>query len=92
MTHTSTAPKPRGHQTRRRGRWQLAESTVVDAVAIDTAARGLRPVALTPTEQRLAAASILAAGGNTVTISARLRVSPATARVLVEQIRIACQP
>ena len=44
-------------------RFVLADDGIIDPVAVEIAARGTRPVALTHTERQLAAAAILARGG-----------------------------
>ena len=83
MNHP-TAP---GQSTaRRRTTWLLPEDGILDPIAIDLAARGVRPVALTPTERRIAATRILAAGGSTTTLARRLRMSHGTAHALINQI------
>ena len=66
--------------------WLLPEDGVVDPLAISLAARGVRPVALTATERRIAAALILAAGGTPNMIAKRLRMAHSTARALAHQI------
>lgn len=83
MNHPAPSGQP---PARRRSTWLLPEDGICDPVAIDLAARGVRPVALTPTERRIAATRILAAGGTATTLARRLRMSHATARVLVAQI------
>jgi hypothetical protein len=65
-----------------RRRLVLADDGIIDLIAVDIAARGARPVALTRAERRLAAATILAEGGTPHLISKRLRVSGTTARAL----------
>ncbi|MEU8303420.1 hypothetical protein AB0C84_07635 [Actinomadura sp. NPDC048955] len=69
------------------GPLMLPEDGIVDPIAIEIAASGTRPVALTHTERVLAAARILAAGGGANTIAARLHVSGSTARTLAHQAR-----
>jgi hypothetical protein len=56
-------------------RFVLADDGIIDPIAVEIAARGLRPVALTPAERQLAAARILARGGNPNLICQRLHVS-----------------
>jgi hypothetical protein len=68
-------------------RWLLPEDGIVDDIAVDIAARGERPVRLTPTERRLAAKRILAGGGNVVTVAIRLRIQPQAAVALATEIR-----
>ncbi len=63
-------------------RLALADDGTIDLIAVDIAARGTRPVALTPAEQQLTAAAILAHGGTPDLISKRLHVSGTTARAL----------
>ena len=63
----------------------LPDDGIIDPIAVETAATGTRPVALTRTERQLAAARILADGGTAYVISARLRVSGSTALALAAQ-------
>jgi hypothetical protein len=63
-------------------RFVLADDGIIDPIAIEIAARGLRPVALTHAERQLAAARILAHGGNPNLICQRLHVSWTTALTL----------
>ncbi|QKG27301.1 hypothetical protein [Actinomadura verrucosospora] len=65
----------------------LPEDGIVDPIAIEIAASGARPVALTQTERVLAAARILAAGGSRNDIATRLHVSGNTARHLADRAR-----
>jgi hypothetical protein len=60
----------------------LTDDGIIDPIAVEIAARGTRPVALTPAERRLAAARILAHGGTSYTIAKRLHVSGTTALAL----------
>jgi hypothetical protein len=60
----------------------LADDGIIDPIAVEFAARGARPVALTPAERQLAAACILARGGTPYVISERLHVSGSTALAL----------
>ena len=60
----------------------LANDGIIDPIAVEIAARGTRPVALTPAERQLAAARILARGGTPNLISERLQVSGTTALTL----------
>ena len=69
--------------------WLLPEDGIVDPLAIDLAARGVRAVALTPTERRIAAALILAAGGTPNTIAKRLHMAHSNARALAAQLGLA---
>ncbi|MGO9295089.1 MAG: hypothetical protein ACLP52_14645 [Streptosporangiaceae bacterium] len=68
---------------------RLTDDGIIDPVAVEIAARGARPVALTPAERSLAAARILGRGGTPYLISARLRVSGTTARTLAAQCQAA---
>ena len=65
-----------------RARWVLPEDGIVDELAVQIAAAGTRPVALTRTERRLAAARILAAGGTAYLVSKRLHLNGQTALAL----------
>jgi hypothetical protein len=60
----------------------LADDGVIDPIAVEIAARGTRPVALTATERELAAARILARGGTPYLISEGLHISGSTALAL----------
>ena len=60
----------------------LPDDGIIDPFAVELAARGIRPVALTPAERQIAAARILADGGTAYAISQRLHVSGTTALVL----------
>jgi len=60
----------------------LPDDGIVDDIAVEIAASGARPVALTRTERLRAAALILARGGRPYVVSKRLRVSGATALAL----------
>jgi hypothetical protein len=65
-----------------RSRWILADDGIIDPIAVEIAARGIRAVALTASERQAAAARILSRGGTPYLVSRRLRVSGATALVL----------
>jgi DNA-binding CsgD family transcriptional regulator len=65
-----------------RRRLVLADDGIIDPIAVNLAARGARPVALTRAERQLAAAAILAYGGTTYHIAQRLHVSGTTALTL----------
>jgi len=67
---------------RRRRRLMLADDGIIDPLAVEIAARGVRTVALTRAERQLAAAHILARGGTPYVISKRLHVSGTTALTL----------
>jgi hypothetical protein len=71
-----------------RGTLVLPDDGIIDPIAVELAASGARPVALTPTERRRAAASILARGGTPYLISKRLHISGADALTLAAE----CQP
>ena len=60
----------------------LADDGIIDPLAVEIAARGVRTVALTRAERQLAAAHILARGGTPYVISKRLHVSGTTALTL----------
>jgi hypothetical protein len=70
-----------------RRRLALADDGIIAPVAVDLAARGTRPIALTRTERQLAAAAILARGGSTYHIAVRLHVSGTTAVTLAARCR-----
>jgi hypothetical protein len=65
-----------------RRRLALADDGIIDPIAVEIAARGARPVALTPAERQLAAARILARGGTPYLISKRLHINGTTALTL----------
>lgn len=67
-------------------KWVIPEDGVIDALAVRIAASGQRRVRLTRTERRLAAALIVARGGNAYQVHKRLGVSPATAHALVASL------
>ncbi len=101
MTQTTVRPPhgagPRGscaggpnrgrQQTGNRSRWVLPDDGIIDPIAVEIAASGTRPVALTPPERRLAAAAILAAGGTPWQVATRLHVSGHTAQLLCRAAR-----
>ena len=60
----------------------LADDGIIDLIAVEIAAKGTRPVALTRAERQLAATAILAGGGTPDLISKRLHVSGSTALTL----------
>ncbi|MGO9501320.1 MAG: hypothetical protein ACLPUO_07035 [Streptosporangiaceae bacterium] len=64
----------------------LPDDGIIDPVAVEIAAAGTRPVALTPVERHLAA-RILASGGTPYQVSARLHISGATALALADRTR-----
>jgi hypothetical protein len=65
-----------------RRRLRLADDGIIDPIAVEIAARGMRPVALTRVERQLAAIRILACGGTPYLIAQRLHVSGTTAHTL----------
>jgi DNA-binding CsgD family transcriptional regulator len=65
----------------------LAEDGIIDPIAVEIAARGMRLVALTRAERQLAAARILARGGTPHLIAKRLHVSGTTAQMLAARCR-----
>jgi hypothetical protein len=69
-----------------RPRWTLPDDGIIDQLAIEIAASGARPVALTRPERRLAAALILAAGGTPYVLCKRLHVSCQTAHALAAEL------
>lgn len=69
-----------------RPRWTLPEDGIIDELAIEIAAKGIRPVALTRTERRIAAALILTAGGSPYLVSKRLHTSCQTAHALAAEL------
>jgi len=77
---------PEPHRTARRS-WVLTDDGVIDPIAVEIAASGSRPVALTRAERQLAAGRILARGGTLSLISRRLRVNGSTARALAARSR-----
>ena len=72
-------------------RWVLPDDGIIDDLAVELAAAGTRPVALTRPERRLAAARILANGGTPYLISKRLHLSCQAAHALAASIRAASQ-
>ena len=67
--------------------WVLPDDGIIDPVAIEIAASGTRPVALTAAERMVAAAMILARGGTPYLVSKRLHVSGRTALALAAKCR-----
>jgi hypothetical protein len=70
-----------------RRRLALADDGIIDLMAVEIAARGMRTVALTRAERQLAAIRILARGGTPYIISKRLHVSGTTALALTARCR-----
>ena len=68
--------------------WTLPEDGIPGPIAIELAARGIRPVALTPAERLTAAARILARGGTPALIACRLHISGSTALALTARIQL----
>lgn len=69
--------------------WLLPDDGIIDPVAVEIAAAGTRPVALTRPERRAAAVLILARGGTVSDIAGRLHLNAGTARRLADAIRAA---
>jgi hypothetical protein len=84
---TAPRPRPPGPRPAARPGWVLTDDGVIDPIAVEIAASGSRPVALTHAERQLAAGRILARGGTPSLISRRLRVNGSTARALAAQYR-----
>ena len=76
-----TASRPRGDA------WMLPDDGIIDQVAVEIAAKGERPVALTAPERRAAAEMILARGGTVKDIAERLSMSDTAAGGLSYLIR-----
>lgn len=72
--------------------WLLPDDGIVDLIAVEIAAAGTRPVALTRPERSAAAALILARGGTRADIIRRLHVGRTTAARLAASIRAASTP
>lgn len=70
----------------RASQWLLPDDGIIDDIAIEIAACGTRPVALTPAERRLAAERILARGGTPYQIGRRLRMSYSAACALAAEL------
>jgi hypothetical protein len=68
-------------------RFTLPDDGIIDLIAVEIAASGNRPVALTPPERQLAAARILARGGTPALVSKRLHVNGTTALTLAARYR-----
>jgi hypothetical protein len=60
----------------------LPDDGIIDPIAVEIAATGLRPVALTPAERQAAAAAIRTRGGTLSQVCTRLHVSGTTAVTL----------
>jgi len=78
--------KPASTTAWSRSRWVIPDDGIIDAVAVEVAASGQRPVRLTCAERREAAARILARGGTVGVVAKRLRMSGSAVRVLVASI------
>jgi hypothetical protein len=72
-----------------RPRWVLPDDGITDPIAIEIAASGTRPVALTRPERRLAAELILARGGTPYLVSKRLHMNGQAARALAAAVTAA---
>ncbi len=70
----------------------LPDDGIIDPLAVEVAARGIRPIALTPAERQLAAARILAQGGTITHVCTRLHVSGTTAVMLTDQSTLQAAP
>jgi hypothetical protein len=79
MTCPTTTIRPRGGQSP----WLLPDDGIIDPIAVDLAARGVRRVALTLPERRAAARAILARGECINQVAKRLHVSGTTALALI---------
>jgi len=76
-----------GTPGRPRSKWLLPDDGIIDHLAVEIAASGARPVALTLPERRLAAAAILARrGGTPWVICQRLRMNYAAAVALAAEL------
>jgi hypothetical protein len=67
--------------------WLLPDDGIIDPVAVEVTAAGTRRVRLTIPERRAAAALILARGGTSGDIAARLHISGGSAAALAASIR-----
>jgi hypothetical protein len=63
----------------------LTDDGIIDPVAVEIAARGIRAVALTRAERQLAAVGILARGGTPYMVAKRLHASGTTALTLAAE-------
>ena len=66
--------------------WLLPDDGIIDPVAVEITAAGIRRVRLTVPERRAAAALILARGGTANDIAARLHISGQSAAALAASI------
>lgn len=76
-----TTGQPRGDA------WMLPDDGIIDPIAVEIAAKGERPVALTAPERRAAAEIILARGGTVNVIAERLCMTDRAAYALAYIIR-----
>ena len=67
--------------------WMLPDDGIIDPIAVEIAAKGERPVALTAPERRAAAEIILARGGTVSIVAERLRMTEGAASALAYVIR-----
>lgn len=67
--------------------WLLPDDGIIDPIAVEIAATGKRPVRLTAPERYAAAELILARGGTSKTVAARLCMSDSAATALAYVIR-----
>lgn len=79
-------PKPAGPV--RIAKVRLDDDGIVDLIAVDLAAKGVRPVELTETEQTAAALVMLKSGAPLALVSYRLRLSAATVRRIADAVRL----
>ncbi len=87
MTASQTTARTQAVRRPSPSPWLLPDDGIIDELAVAIAAAGIRPVALTPAERRLAAERILARGGHAGQIATRLRMSPTAAVALAADIR-----
>jgi hypothetical protein len=67
--------------------WLIPDDGIIDPVAVEITAAGIRRVRLTVPERRAAAALILARGGTANDIAVRLYISGQAAAALAASIR-----
>jgi hypothetical protein len=67
-------------------KWVIPDDGIIDPIAVEIAASGQRPVRLTLSERRAAAARILAKGGTAWTIAKHLRMTYPAAKVLAASV------
>lgn len=69
--------------TRSLSPWLLPDDGIIDPIAVELTARGIRRVPLTHAERRVAAQAIMARGDGLNQVAKRLHVSGSTAHTLV---------